>query len=97
MLAQRAAFLPKGVVGYLGLIELVPNFGEISLDALRSGCLVVGAGNRSSSTFFGFGPRGRSRLGARCGIIAFMLGLPSRVRGRQLLAQPGQLGLRLCF
>ena len=58
--AQRAGFLPNGVVGDAGLFELVSNFGEVRPGALGPGCFVVGAGNRSSGAFLGFGARGDS-------------------------------------
>ena len=73
VLTERAGFLPDDVVGGAGLFELVANFAEVSLGALRSSCLVVSAGDRTSSPFLGFGPRSGCRRDARGGIVAFGL------------------------
>ncbi|RJT89873.1 hypothetical protein D6T64_05265 [Cryobacterium melibiosiphilum] len=55
---MRAGFLPHSIAGCSGLVELVPNLGEVRLGALRSGRFVVGAGDRAASSFLDFGLRG---------------------------------------
>ena len=77
-------------------VKLVPNFREVRLGTLGSGCFVVGAGDRASSTFLRFRPCGRSDFGPFGGLVPLLLGLPqSRTYGHQLLTQLSQLGRHL--